>query len=474
VQLKRKGKTTADLRRAIAKLSIGIVAAGSAGVGTAQAGIFSDNYFNDSTGLPDLPYTQIDSAVLVYQEAGGRVQATEPTFNLTANGRQGQQLTLNITADTVTGATPNGAAPSDQLQTFVTPLRAKGSKVTVTSASGGSTVIQLPPTPGQIAQAAFGRQYTVAANSLPVDRGFYDERKAGSFGWSQPLGPISQIGFGAGYSEERDYRAITANARVAQNFNSNNSTLSLAVNLENDSSFPYGGIPTPLSAMSATWKSPSSNTKNQVDILAGLTEVMSRRWLMQLNYQFGSSSGYQNDPYRILSVVDQTSGEPLEYVYESRPGNRTRQSLYLDNRIDFAPAVTDVSFRYYRDSWGISAETAELSERLKLTSWLYVEPNVRWYHQSAASFFHYYLTSGAPLPAYASSDSRLGSFTAVTYGGQIGINLTRMIEVYVRGAYYKQTGNGHPSNAVGQLAQQNLFSGVQASWVMAGVTWDFH
>ena len=90
------------------------------------------------------------------------------------------------------------------------------------------------------------------------------------------------------------------------------------------------------------------------------------------------------------------------------------------------------------------------------------------------NFFKYYLVSGAALPAYASSDSRLGKFQALTYGVQVGLNLTHTTEIYLRGAYYKQTGDGHPANAIGQLKNQNLFSGIKAGWIMAGFTWDFH
>ena len=456
---------------AVATLSLGVLAASAT---DANAGIFTDTDFNAATGLPNLPYAQFDGALLVYQEAGGRVQATEPTVDMTLHSTDGRELSLGVTADTVTGATPNGAVPSDKTQIFVTPLKVVGSTATVTSASGGSTVIQLPPTPGQIAAAALGRQYTIAPNTLPVDRGFYDERKAGNFSWSQPLGAISTVGFGGGYSEERDYRAITGNANIAQNFNMNNTTLSLTVNFEDDSSFPYGGVPTPLSVMNAQWKSPTSRGRTQTDLLFGVTEVMTRRWLMQLNYSYAMSNGYQNDPYRVISVVDQTTGEPLQYLYEARPNARTQQSAYWENRVDFDPLVTDVSVRYYSDSWGLRAETAELSERLALTRSLYFQPDVRWYRQTAASFFHYYLVNGDPLPTYASSDFRLGNFTAVTYAGQVGINVTNNIGLYVRGEYYKQSDNGHPVYAIGQLRNQNLFAGIGASSVILGITWTVH
>ncbi len=47
-------------------------------------------------------------------------------------------------------------------------------------------------------------------------------------------------------------------------------------------------------------------------------------------------------------------------------------------------------------------------------------------------------------------------------------------EIYVRGQYYRQSDNGHPANAIGQLKSQNLFAGISASSVILGVTWTFH
>ena len=344
--------------------------------------------------------------------------------------------------------------------------------MTVTSASGGSTVIHLPPTPGQIAAAA--RQYTVAANTLPVDKAFFDRREGIDFGWSQPLGAISQIGFGGGYSIERDYQAITGNAKISQNFNANNTTLSLALNTELDSSFPYGGVPTPLSVMNGHWKPLSARDKTQLGFVAGLTEVISRRWLMQLNYSYDSQSGYENDPYRVISVVDSVSGEPLQYLYENRPGTRQTQSLFWDNKFDFGPTVTDLSLRYFKDSWGITSKTAEISERVGLTSWLYVEPSARWYQQSAANFYHPYLVGGQALPSYASSDWRLSNFNGLTYGLKFGVQLTGRTEFDLSGGYYQQTGNGHPADAIGQLKSQNLFAGTNSSFVFLSYVWDFH
>lgn len=466
MQLKRRGK----IRDKLGALSAGLIAA-SVAAHVERADAQSYDYSNHTTRNddfgPGIAYSQIDAALLVYAEQSGRITAMEPTLSLAVHGPKDQLLTLELTADTISGATPNGAVRADVLQTFVTPVKTAGSSYSVTGASGGSTIVHVPGKPAV-------RQYTVDAGALPVDKGFHDHRGAINLGYSQPWGWLTQFGAGAGYSREQDYSAITANIHAAKNFNGNNTTLSLSLNSEYDTSSPYGGAPTPLTVMDGNWKSSASKTKTQLGLVVGLTQVMTRHWLMQLNYAYDSQSGYQNDPYRILSVVDPSSGEPLRYLYENRPGKRTSQSLYWDNKIDFGPALTDISLRYFKDSWGITSKTAEFSERLDITDGFYIEPSVRWYQQSAANFFHYYLVDGQTLPNYASSDIRLGKFTSLTYGAKIGFALSGRTELYVRGGYYTQTGNGHPADAIGQLQNQDLFSGTKALFAFVGYTWNFH
>ena len=479
MQLKRAQRRK-RVRESLTALSASLLAAtisAQGDVAAAQDHSGSGLASSDNTFGPGIGYSELNSALLVYQEAGGRVVAIEPSASLTINGSNGQVFTLGAIFDAVSGATPNGAVSSNQAQIFSTPFKSVGASTgggttTVTSASGGSTIVRLPSTAGAVSYGT--RQYTVAPNVLPVDKGFSDLREAFNFGWSQPLGAISQLGFGGGYSIERDYRAITADVHTSQNFNSDNTTVSLALNTELDSSFPYGGVPTAFTEMSGVWKTPYSKDKTQLGFVLGVTEVISRHWLMQLNYSYDTQSGYQNDPYRVISVVNATSGEPIDYLYENRPSNRQSQSLFWNNKFDFGPSVTDLSLRYFKDSWGITSKTAELSERIALGSSVYFEPSARWYQQSAANFFRNYLVEGQALPTYASSDSRLAAFSSLTYGLKVGFNLTGRTELYFRGGYYQPTGITHPAGAIGQLAQQDLFGGTNATFAFIGYTWDFH
>ena len=474
MQLKRRRR--GRVRRTLSAISTALLVAAAAGFessASAQDFYGLDKGNNDNFG-PGIAYSQLDAALLVYQEAGGGVQAIEPTGSLTVHGARGQVLSIEGVADAVSGATPNGAVPSTQAQNFVTPFRAVGSKTTVTSASGGSTVIQLPPTPGQVAAAGLGRQYTVPANMLPMDKGFHDHRAALTLGWSQPVGNISEAGVSAGYSKETDYQSITTSAHVSQNFNGDNTTVSIALNGEFDTSSPFGGVPTPLAAMSGQWKSPSSQDKTQLGFVLGVTQVLTRNWLTEFNYSYDKQNGYETDPYRVISVVDPTSGLPTSTLYESRPRERQTQSGYWENKIEFGPALTDISLRYFKDDWGITSKTVDASERLNLSRYWYIEPNIRWYQQTAANFYHSYLVGSQALPAFASSDARLANFHALTYGAKIGFRLSGRSEIYVRGEYYAQSGTNHPVGAIGQLHQQDLFPGTKAAYAFLGYQWRFH
>ncbi|MDE3114943.1 MAG: DUF3570 domain-containing protein [Pseudomonadota bacterium] len=533
MQLK-PSKRAGHIRDTLATLSLGLIAANvAAGPATAQQSASSSDATPGEVSLT-LPYFQVESAYLSYAESGGRVSATEPSANLSYHDSGGGILTLGFQEDGVTGATPNGAAPADIAQSFVTPVRVKTSAasgtsgtgtttvttgfgddtnvaggdggegggttgggttggtttggttggtttgatgstttVTVTTASGGSTIISVPSASGGSA-AVLGRQYAVPANTMPMDKGFQDQRFAGNIGWSQPLGGISLVGVTLSYSTEHDYSSLSGSASVAQDFNDHNTTVSFAVNYSAATSSPFGGVPTPLTVMNPQWKPVASRNKTDMDFVLGVTQVLTRRWILAANLSYGNSSGYQNDPYRIISEVNGTTGEPVDYLYESRPGSRNRESLYIDTKVDLDWVIPEVALRYYHDNWGISSETADISARFKLYRSLYVLPNVRIYQQSAANFFHDYLVSGQALPAYASSDIRLGKFTALTFGAQVGFNVTDNSEVYVRGQYYQQTGDSHPAGMIGQLRQQNMFSGIKASWLMVGYTWSFN
>ena len=75
------------------------------------------------------------------------------------------------------------------------------------------------------------------------------------------------------------------------------------------------------------------------------------------------------------------------------------------------------------------------------------------------------MRQGEPLSSDLSADYRLGEMEATTVGVKIGREYTNQHSWAVRLERYEQTGDSSPSEAFGQLDQQNLYPDVTATIV---------
>lgn len=400
---------------------------------------------------------QVDSALLIYSESDGRVKATEPVVSMKKDLGDEHIISLKFTYDSLTGASPNGAIPTKETKTITGP---SGRKSTTTS-----------------------------VGAFPKDE-FKDTRSAFNIGWSQPFGDGYHYNVGANYSHEYDFDSNGFNLGLSKDLFNKNTTLSLGFNRESDTVNAVGGVPDGLSANSQTSGRLSSDTKNENDILFGVTQIMTRQWLLQLNYSYASASGYQNDPYKIMSVVDSTgksvddpfvSGTGYLYLYENRPDTRKRQSLYLDSKYHLTEDMIDLSYRYYTDDWGIKSSTLDLRYHMMVGESSYLEPHIRLYKQTQADFYKPFLVSGVDvsngkaLDTYASSDPRLADFSANTIGLKYGYEIDQGTEFYVRYEIYKQTGDSSPSaaRAMTNLQGLDLYPDLKASTLLFGYRFQF-
>jgi hypothetical protein len=372
---------------------------------------------------------EFDTGMLVYSEADGRVQAAEPVLRATRTFDGDRQLSLKIVLDTLTGASPNGAAPASTPQTFTRP-------------SGKGT-------------------YTTAPGDTPLDDTFRDTRVALSGDYRLPAGQNGVFGYGLAASNEFDFLSAGGNVRYSHDFNQRNTTLSSGVSYEADELSPVGGTPVALSQMSAPGGGAGGGgeTRGVTDFVLGLTQVLDPLSLVQFNYSLSASSGYHTDPYKILSVVG-ADGEPLRYVYESRPDARTKHALFARyKRFTFGRDVLDVSYRFMTDDWAVRSSTVDALYRWNLGDNSYLEPHLRWYAQSQAEFYRAALYDGEEAAVdYASADPRLGAFTGYTVGFKYGRTLPSGNSWSARLEYYQQAGDraGVPAQAAAGLAKFDL------------------
>ncbi len=399
-----------------------------------------------------------DTALLVYQEDDNRVRAIESETGLTWNAASGMVVSGKFTYDSLTGATPNGAIRSRYEQTFVPPRKTRfigGGLGTNPDTHTGSS----------------GR-YTVAPNQLPVDKGFKDHREAYDLGITLPVASGLKLSVGGAASYETDFTSYSARAALAKELWGKNTTVSLGVNYERDSVRPFTGIPRALSYMGDQLVG-TERKKWITSMVAGVTQVLTPNWLVQLNYSYGDSRGYHTDPYKIFTLIDVDTGDPFYYIYEKRPRQRTRNSIYAATKFALGSAVTDASLRWYHDSWGITSMTYALSEHAPVGKAGYVEPGLRFYRQTAARFFAPYLGIDVPTPAYVSADSRLSRFHAWTFALKAGAQITSRLEIYAAAERYLQEGLRLDRTAPGVLAHTDLFSGSRSTSLISGLryTW---
>ena len=359
--------------------------------------------------------------------------------------------------DSLTGSSPNGAVPSTQPQTFTTP-----------SGGGGGE----GDDEGEDEDHG-GGSYTVAANETPLDPTFKDERLSFNLNWDKPVDRNNRRGLGFGVSAETDFLSLSGNLGWQHDLNQKNTTLSTAINIELDQIDPIGGTPVGLSSMVDELRLRGGETRQVADLLLGVTQVIDRSSLFQVNLSLSEADGYMTDPYKFVSVVDDT-GEPIDQLYESRPDYRSRQSIYLSYRKMFSNRdILTASYRYMTDDWGIDSNTVDLTYRFRLDEGYFWQPHLRWYEQSAADFYRYFLRDGETLPEFVSADYRLGDMTTNTVGIKFGRDINERHRWSLRLEYYLQTGESSPPEAFGQLTQQDLFPDVEAAIVQFSYSFRF-
>ena len=395
----------------------------------------------------EAPKWQFDTALLYWGENDGRVKDASITAAVRRALDEDRSFNITATVDTLTGASPSGAVPSAGVQTFTRP-------------SGNGS-------------------YTVAPGAAPLDDSFKDTRVALSAGWRQSLGEHMRWDAGISASHEYDYQHIGVNGRLERDFNLRNTTVFVGAAYGKDDLKPVGGAPiglAPMRAIDDDREKLGSESKDVIDVLFGVTQVLSRRSLLEVAYSYGKSDGYLSDPYKILSVVDPVTGAPVAgpagsgrnlYLFEKRPDARTKQSLFAEWRYALDRDSLAVSYRLMDDDWGVMSHTLDARYRWNRSAKDYIEPHLRYYQQSAADFYRTVLFNNAPLPAFASADYRLADGNAMTAGFKYG-RRTSAGEFSVRLEYYRQTADASPGSSVGALAGYDLVPPLTAVIVQFG------
>jgi hypothetical protein len=118
----------------------------------------------------------------------------------------------------------------------------------------------------------------------------------------------------------------------------------------------------------------------------GLSQIITKNFIVGLNYDSTALDGYLQNPYRKYRFgAPNVASTDRPEIY---PNTRTSNAIAIDGRY-YLPyrASIKASYRYYIDSWGIVAHTGELEYVHPIKSNWTIEANARYYTQTRADFY---------------------------------------------------------------------------------------
>ncbi len=272
--------------------------------------------------------------------------------------------------------------------------------------------------------------------------GVHDYRKAGDVKLTAYLDRWA-IGVGAAVSSEHDYLSRAASLDVRYSTDDRNRTYA----------FGIGGASDRIDSENLI---AIGKTRQSVDLLLGVTQALNVNALVQSNVTYSQGHGYYSDPYKTL---------------DTRPDAR-RVFAWLTRLNQYVPAydaTLRVSYRYLHDSFGVDSHAVELAWRQPVPAGFALTPSLRYYTQSAASFYH-----DPPFPAGFvagqpyTADTRLSAFGALTPALRVERAFADGWSADVTFAFYRQRsswrlgGGGSPG-----------LEPFSARWIEAGVSKTF-
>lgn len=413
-----------------------------------------------------------------------QVDSLHSRWGITLNDRA--KLTLNYAQDTWSGATPITTAP----------LPAAGNRPIRQGSADNLVVVGASPfinsqisldrngqplqRDGALLQPNQQLVHTLSSAS-PETRRELDGQL--TYAWDD-----TRLELGSGVSRERDYRSQFYRLGGQWDFNQKLTTLRLGVQtssadiaatLDHDAA-PY---------ITKTAYAASIERSGSREILRGdrrdhaldlgLTQVLSPLATLDVGIGLTHSRGYLANPYKLMTVIFVDPPSPtatvlngnVQALLEQRPDHRRQTSLggHYSRYFPALDAAWHLRYQYSRDTWGIRAHAVETEWAQPLGGGWTVTPRLRYYTQTAATFYQPYLLSQQAyrtvlfdadnnvrivpfdpgrLPAHFSSDQRLAGFgslqTGITVSKQLdpGVRLLATVEHYRQAGALKWGGNG--------------------------------
>jgi hypothetical protein len=140
---------------------------------------------------------------------------------------------------------------------------------------------------------------------------------------------------------------------------------------------------------------------------AGVTQILTPKWLASVNFEAVSDSGYLGSPYRVARVFGAT-------VPERNPRTRTSRAVKFATIGDIGGGQSvRAEYRYFWDTWAIKAHTLEAGYSRRFGEDWIADGFVRGYRQNAANFY----SDNAQIDTtYISRNRQLSTYNTLGFG----------------------------------------------------------
>lgn len=372
-----------------------------------------------------------------YREDNDRISVDTDSYSFDVGLSSQVRISGNAVFDAISGATPTGAPPQTkwpfpsfaqyyanaysqaytaQFNQFIADnlTYAQAGYITyqqLTNAAVQTAAANAPGIATNSATASFQsltNNPNFRNNSVPLTH-IHDYRSAFSLGVPIALGR-HLVTPSFSYSTESDYRSFGGALSYALALNNKNTTLNLGYSHNSDSVRDDRFI----------WEDKLTD-----DILIGLVQLISPKSYLTLNFSYGYEQGYLSDPYRGVMFAatnfNQLQLNPSDAALapEKRPRHRSNEIVYASwtQFIDPLDGSLEAGYRFFHDSYGVFANTVELTWNQRIGRYLVLSPNFRYYYQTAASFYFSGLVPNPDNPPdFYSADYRLSEFNSFAGG----------------------------------------------------------
>lgn len=259
-----------------------------------------------------------------------------------------------------------------------------------------------------------GTHYVDSISSASIDvvtsaSAYKEERTENSLGVDYLSGKNTYtLGFTA--SEENDYEASTYNVGISHSVFGDLTTINMGYSRGNDDIY-------------RTVKQDGRLVRDESfarealrqNYRVGVSQILTKDWLMDVAFETVTDSGYLNNPYRQVRYLDADSAKGYSLHNEVYPETRTSHALafrslyYLPHR-----ASVSAEYRYYADTWGVVGNTVGIGYTHTLKNEWIFDIGYRYYTQSAADFYRD-LFPAANSHTYMARDKELSTMKDHTF-----------------------------------------------------------